>query len=135
VLSDWFRKTSRQLASQNKQRKTSAGQPVVFNQSCGEAISRRGHGAPAFSRSNIMEILFFIIAFSGLFLYERTRTIQSAQWITAMPTIDKDWEQYETPAYQRHAVRIIAHLEPTPAEGKARAKRGGKNKVMCKRLP
>lgn len=53
-----------------------------------------------------METLFFCIAFTFLFMFERTRRIQSAQWNEVLPEFCNNWEQYDTPTYQRRGLEI-----------------------------
>lgn len=69
-----------------------------------------------------MEILFFCIAFTCLFLLERTKKVQSAQWIEALPAIHEDWEQYEPPTYQRRGISISHRAVPIRKKRKASAK-------------
>ncbi len=77
-----------------------------------------------------MEILFFSIVFVCLYLYERTRTLQPAQWTTkimAIPEIEVSWEQYDTPTYQRRGVHI-ANPAPVQVEAKSGNKRRSRSR-------
>lgn len=63
-----------------------------------------------------METLFFCIASTFLFMFERTRRIQSAQWNEVFPEFRKDWEQYDIPTYQRRGTSIAVQEEVIAVE-------------------
>lgn len=68
-----------------------------------------------------METLFFFIAFTFLFVFERTRRVQSAQWNEVLPEFRSDWEQYDIPTYQRLGIEIAVQEEVIAVEKKKTA--------------
>lgn len=55
-----------------------------------------------------MEIMFFFFSFAFLYVYEKSMTIQPAQWTKGLPDVHKDWSQYETPSFQRKGTKSSA---------------------------
>lgn len=68
-----------------------------------------------------METVFFCIAFTFLFLFEKTRKVQSAQWNEVLPESCNDWEQYDTPTYQRRGLEIAVEKKVIAVDKKKTA--------------